>query len=295
MRKGLFSSWGVRTSLLGRAGAPQRPACAAPQATIVDLLRLASRSLGEYRIATPRGAGVAIGVLSRRALVAVFALVLLASCSSKGENATSASADGDTRLSRLSAGLPCEAAADILDCVRRNESSAARKHDVNISRSSGALCLAGSETDEVCLPQQARQIEHRFLERTRGYFVVVEIEHSEGYTVLLVDEKTGSRNSIDNRPLFSPSKEFLATVSYDTDAGYLPNRVAIWNTSGSELLYKVDAFAAGTGPIRIGWLDPARLQVLYSRTPYSAAADENTDSFSIWKDANGTWHGDYRK
>ncbi len=194
--------------------------------------------------------------------------------------------DMDTRSFKLTDGLGCEPTLGVLECLRRNEPSAARKHDVNLSRSDDALCLTGPGAGEVCLPK-ARRIRHVFLERTHGYFVVVEIEHVEGYTVLLVDEKTGSQSPIDNPPLFSPSKDFFATVSYDTDAGYLPNRVAIWNSSGSELLYEVDGFAPGTGPIRIGWLDPTRLQVLYSRTPYSAVPDDNTESFSVWKDAEG--------
>ena len=125
--------------------------------------------------------------------------------------------------------------------------------------------------------------------------MVVEIEHSEGYTVLLVDEKTGSRSRIDNPPLFAPSKDYFATVSYDSDAGYLPNRVAIWNFRGSQLLYKVDRFAPGTGPTCIHWVSPARLQVRYSQTPYSAEPDENTRSFSVWKDAAGRWHDDYTR
>ncbi|MDQ3289239.1 MAG: hypothetical protein M3Q42_13495 [Pseudomonadota bacterium] len=219
---------------------------------------------------------------------------LLASCGLQGESATRTSGELDARLFKLTAGLPCEAAADILDCVRRNESSAASKNDVAISRSGSALCMAAPDNDEVCLPP-ARQIEHRFLERTHGYFVVVEIEHPEGYTVLLVDEKTGSRSRIDNPPLFSPSRNHFATVSYDTDAGYLPNRVAIWNSTGSELLYKVDRFAPGTGPTRILWVTPTRLQVRYNQTLYSAEPDENTGSFSVWKDATGRWHDDYTR
>lgn len=165
---------------------------------------------------------------------------------------------------------------------------------MNISRPDGALCLTGPGTDEVCLPK-AQRIEHVFLERTHGFIVVVEFEHPEGYTVLLVDEKTGSQSAIDNPPLFSSSKDFFATVSYDTDAGYGHNRVAIWNSSGSELLYEVDRFSPGTGPIRISWLDPKRLQVFYSQTPYSAVPGENTASFSVWKDAKGMWHDDYAR
>ncbi|MBA2238569.1 MAG: hypothetical protein H0W24_07730 [Lysobacter sp.] len=226
--------------------------------------------------------------------MAILAFVLLANCSSKGESAAPASADMGTRSFNLTDGIECEPSLGLLACLRRNEPPAAKQHEVDISRSDGPLCMAAPGASEVCLPH-AQGLQHVFLERSHGYFVVVEIEHIEGYAVLLVDEKTGSHHRIDNRPLFSPAKDVFATVSYDTDAGYLPNRVAIWNSSGSELLYEVDRFATGTGPILIGWLGPTRLQVRYSRTPYSAEPAANTGNFRVWKDAKGAWHDDYTR
>ncbi len=226
-------------------------------------------------------------------LIPLFVLLTLASCTASSESVEPAPADIGFHSYKLTADLDCEPSLGVLGCLSRNEPSAAEQHDVELARADGVLCLSSPGATKVCLPEKDG-LSYAFLERTSGNLVVVETVETEGYTVLMVSEKTRRQGRIDNRPLFSPGAPFFATVSYDTDAGYLPNRVAIWDSTTNALLYEVDRFASGTGPIGIRWLAPTRLEVLYSRSEYSPARDENADPFSIWRNEKNTWADDYR-
>ena len=219
---------------------------------------------------------------------------MLVNCTSKGESGEAASADIGIHSYELTAGLDCEPSLGLFECLRRNEPSAAEHHDVKLDRAGGEFCLSSPGATKACLRDQ-EGLSYVFLERTAGYFVVVETEDVGGYTVLMVNEKTGRQSRVDNGPLFSPGAPFFATVSYDTDAGYLQNRVAIWDSTTNALLYKVDRFASGIGPVGIRWVAPTRLQVLYSRSEYSPTRDENTATFSIWRGEKNTWSDDYSR
>lgn len=226
--------------------------------------------------------------------IQLFVLLMLANCTSNDGNGEPASVENDIHSSELTAGFHCQASQGLHECLSRNERTAAEKYGVELTRKGGEICLSSPAATDVCLRDKAG-LRHVFLERIQGYFVVVEIEDMEGYTVLMVSEKTGRQRRVDNRPLFSPGAPYFATVSYDTDAGYLQNRVAIWNSTTNALLYKVDRFASGTGPVGIRWATPTRLKVHYSRTEYSPARDENTGTFSIWREEKNTWSDDYTR
>lgn len=230
----------------------------------------------------------------KRLFIQLLILLTLTSCTSKGEHSESSSDVKDIHSHELTAGLQCQSTQSSYDCLRRHERAAAERNGVELTRENGDTCLSSSAAAELCLSDRAG-LRHIFLERTQGNFVVVEIEGIEGHTMLLVNEKTGHRTRIDNRPLFSPGAQFFATVSYDTDAGYLQNRVVIRDASTHALLYQVDRFSPGTGPIGIRWTAPERLQVFYSRSEYSAEHDETTDTFNIWRDGNSSWNDDYTR
>ncbi|MDQ3618127.1 MAG: hypothetical protein M3374_05345 [Pseudomonadota bacterium] len=127
----------------------------------------------------------------------------------------------------------------------------------------------------------------------RDQLIVVETEATGGYSVILVDASNGSQRRVDNRPLYSNSADVFATVSYDTDAGYLPNRVTVWNAEQARSIYEFEDFAPGEGPTGIRWLGPYKLEVRYSREPYSPGQD-GTDTFNVWRDEKGVWKNDYK-
>lgn len=230
----------------------------------------------------------------KQSFITLFFLATLASCTASSESGTPASADIGFHSYELTADLDCEPSLGLLECLSRNEPSAAEQHDVELARAGADLCLFSPGVTKVCLPEE-EGLSYAFLGRTSGNFVLVEAVETEGYAVLMVNEKTGRQSRVDNRPLFSPGAPFFATVSYDTDAGYLPNRVAIWDSITNALLYEVDRLVPGTGPIGIRWTAPTRLEVLYSRSEYSPARDKNTDTFSIWRDEKDTWIDDYMR
>lgn len=219
---------------------------------------------------------------------------MLAGCSSESRSGSPAPPDPGFHSYRLTAGLDCEPSHGLLECLRRNEATAAERHGVALARSGDMLCLSSPGSAETCL-RKPEGFNHVFLERTAGRFVVVETDDLGGYTVLLVDAETGRRRRIDNRPWFSPGAPFFATVSYDTDAGYLPNRVVVRDSTTNAPVHEAARFAPGTGPTGIRWTAPTRLQVRYSRTEYSPEGDGGTGTFTIWRNEDGTWTDDYTR
>lgn len=194
---------------------------------------------------------------------------------------------------RLTGGLNCAPALGLIACLRRNESFAAARDGVVLVRASGSFCLSTRERREVCLPRHGG-IVYAFLKRAPGAYVVVETAAEEGYSVLVVDEISGKQFRIDNKPLYSPAGDIIATVSYDVDAAYVPNRVALWSAETGQLLYQTDRFAWGSGPVGIRWSGPARLEVLY-RQPRMAAASQKQDVFSIQRNGEGLWADDHKE
>src|SRR5690606_3142138 len=123
------------------------------------------------------------------------------------------------------------------------------------------FCL-DSSMGKACLPGHER-LDYAFLERIGGHYVVVEAFDQEGLEVLLLEPGSDRKHRVDNRPIYSPDGKVFATVSYDIDAGYTPNRVAIWDPVAGDLLHQVDRFTSGSGPVGIRWVAPARLEVRY--------------------------------
>lgn len=247
----------------------------------------------QQQLSRPPFREVAVRTVHWSLLTLLFPLTL-ASCGFEGRNGTPYAADAGFRSHQLVAGLGCKASDGLLQCLRLNESIAAERHQVELTRLDGQLCMSSAGSKAICL-QDFDGIEHVFLERAKDQFVVVETDAAGGYTVLVLDAATGRVGRVDNQPLLSPAAPFFATVSYDTDAGFLPNRVAIWDKSSSELVYEVDRFAPGTGPVAIRWSDPTRLEVIYSRAQYSPSEKEDTGTFKIWRNNDSTWSDDYPK
>lgn len=241
------------------------------------------------RVAITHGCEVAA---MKQLFLSFFGVLALASCTSQSESREPSSATGDLHSYSLTAGLDCAPSLGLLQCLRQNERSAAQRHGVDLTRSGSEACLSSKTTVKVCLRDESG-VSYAFFERVQGTFVVVEAEDTGGYAVLIVSEKTGQQRRVDNRPLFSADGSLFATVSYDTDAGYVPNRVAIWDSTGTAPLYKVDRFAPGTGPTAIRWISPEKLEVHYSRSEYSPDRDENTGNFSIWRDDESAWRDNY--
>lgn len=222
----------------------------------------------------------------------LFCLLVLVGCSSKGEGAAPAGNQVSFTGFRITAGLNCAPEAGLLGCLREHEP---------VSRQ-GAESLPTRNGPRLCVPVRSASscfddlhgLSYALLGKARDKFIVVETEDTGGFTVILVDEATSGRLRVDNRPLFSPDGSLFATVSYDIDAGYMPNRVVVWDAALEQPVHQVDGFPAGEGPIAIRWLAPGRLQVRYSRDHHAPVQDD-TNTFFVWRDAEGRWHDDYKR
>lgn len=186
-------------------------------------------------------------------------------------------------------GRGCEPWRGVSGCLRKHEASAAAQHGVEIFRTARAFCLDGS-MGEACLPAH-EHLAYAFLEQVDGHYVVVEAFDQEGFEVLLLEPGSGRTHRVDNRPLYSPDGAVFATVSYDIDAGYRPNRVAIWDPVSGELLHQVGGFASGSGPLGIRWVAPATLEVLY-HPPHELPEKASLETFTVRGEAN-SWVDDY--
>lgn len=227
-----------------------------------------------------------------RLLLRVLCLLSIASCSVHGEGSPPVEAPESFLSYDITEGLRCAPASGLLGCLREHEPVDARVAGIQPKRQGASLCL-GIRTKTTCFVDRD-ELGYAFLGHVRDQLVVVETEATGGYSVVLVDAANGLQRRVDNRPLYSNSADVFATVSYDTDAGYLPNRVTVWNEEQARSSYEFDDFAPGEGPTGIRWLGPLKLEVRYSREPYSLG-QAGTDTFNVWRDEKGVWKHDYKR
>ena len=225
-----------------------------------------------------------------RLLVRVFCLFAIAGCSGNGNGHSPVDARDSFLSHDITDGLHCAPASGLLGCLRQHEPVDAR--GAGPERRGSRLCLP-VRVKPTCFVDRD-ELAYALVGRVRDQWVVAEAEATGGYAVVLVDAGSGRQRRVDNRPLYAGGDDLFATVSYDTDAGYVPNRVAIWNAGQATPVYEFGDFAEAEGPTGIRWIAPSKLEIRYSRVPYSPAPD-GTDTFTIWRDEAGTWKNDYRR
>lgn len=227
-----------------------------------------------------------------RYVARVLCLLSLAGCGSRTEGSPLSHGPTPFMGFRITEGLGCAADAGLSGCLRQHEPVSDSGPDNEPGRIGSRLCLP-LRSSRACF-SDVDGLRYTLLGRERGRFIVVETQATGGYAVILVDEANGARRRVDNRPLVNRDGRLFATVSYDVDADYVPNRVVVWASSRETPLYEVGGFAAGAGPVAIRWTGAARLEVRYRQGPDSAG-EASVATFSIWQDGEGRWHDDYRR
>ena len=216
----------------------------------------------------------------------------LTSCAAHASN-DSVSADGDYVSYQLMPDLECDPEAIFWECLQQHEPVAAERYGVALTRASGDLCLREGSDTSVCVSEGGDDgLMRTFLKRIPGAYLIVE-HAGEGFAVLVVDATSGLVDRVDNQPVFAPGAEVFATVSYDVDAGYMPNRVAIWSASSRDFIYATDDFCLGAGPTAIRWTGPSTLEVRYESLE-GLEAGQTPDVFHIGRGADGVWTDDYK-
>lgn len=93
----------------------------------------------------------------------------------------------------------------------------------------------------------------------RGY-VVIQQQYYEGSEYLLVDDQTGARTTVPERPLPAPGGDRFAVLSFDLEAGYGPNTLQIWQFTAEGPRMEWETNPDTWGPTEGRWAGPHRLE-----------------------------------
>ena len=86
-------------------------------------------------------------------------------------------------------------------------------------------------------------------------YYLLHVQYYEGDQILLVNNFNGSDYYVNAPPVISPDHNFLATASFDLEAGYNPNELNIWRV-GSDSIRMVYSIEPGDwGPTDLIWLN----------------------------------------
>jgi hypothetical protein len=91
---------------------------------------------------------------------------------------------------------------------------------------------------------------------------LVVVQFYEGSSMLLVARATGAATPLDALPVPSPDSERIVTTSWDTEAGYVANRIQILRRSGDAFALEWQLEPESWGPDEPRWLDDSTVVVL---------------------------------
>lgn len=172
----------------------------------------------------------------------------------------------------------CAPERDYLECVRPLEAEVMRRAP-GVTRDSAGLRIAIPHRAAVVLRDSSDRAGVRshfvyagFSEALEAHLVDVLLD--EGRLSQLVVRRTGRIINLDAIPVPSPDRKRLLTVSWDTEAGYVPNRIQIFRLSGDSLVLEWEHAPTLWGPDEPVWLDNATVQV--TRRPAAAHPDPSS-------------------
>lgn len=91
---------------------------------------------------------------------------------------------------------------------------------------------------------------------------LVEVQLYEGGGHLLVSRRTGRLTSLDAPPILAPDRSRFVTASYDTEAGYDPNRIQIRKLDADSAVLEWEMEPIMWGPTDPQWLDDSTLTIV---------------------------------
>lgn len=86
-------------------------------------------------------------------------------------------------------------------------------------------------------------------------YYILHIQYYEGDQILLLNSSSGYDYYINAEPVTSPDLKFIATASFDLDAGYNPNELKIWRIEKDSLKLEFSLKPDEWGPSDIIWLN----------------------------------------
>jgi hypothetical protein len=196
-----------------------------------------------------------------RCSAAGFLAVLLASCAPGDDGA-------DMDVPAGQAGINA-----VVDSMRAAEAPRLESAGAHARRESSLLIVptaAGPAVFEDDRTDSDMMALYSYQGRLQNGFGVIEVLFYEGATFILVDERTGGITEIDSVPVVSPDGTRFVTTSMDLEAGYRPNRIAIYRFEGDAVIEEWEAEPMEWGPSDARWLGPDLVAFTHNRLDGSA-------------------------
>jgi hypothetical protein len=190
----------------------------------------------------------------------------------------------------------CSGIENSLECAQEIESYQLRKAENarRVKRSGAQLVLKLGDgqsltiQDEQPVEGEVGAIKYNFRDYLTkiGYFLLHR-QLYEGADYLLIHERRGSRQELQQVPVISPDLQRLVTASDGVSGGYSPNAVQIWRLTENKMELEYTLEPKGWGPSDPKWIDHRTIR-LTKKYPSAAPAEPSTTSLSL--KADGKWH-----
>lgn len=157
----------------------------------------------------------------------------------------------------------CDTIRNTLRCARAVEEAALQETD-RVRRQGDTLLVRLSD-DTLRLidrPGEGSDVIHFSFQAhwpDRGFYLIHQ-QYYEGSAHLLVNDATGQRTTIPDRPLRGPDGQRFAVLSFDLEAGYNPNTLQIWRFDGDAPAMEWETNPDTWGPVDGRWLGPRSLE-----------------------------------
>ena len=148
-------------------------------------------------------------------------------------------------------GLVCSNKSFESKQIERFFSKVSRKNDdLNLKTTSGPPIVLSNKKAN----QESRKV-YWFLTYFQQikYFLVL-ISGWEGISYLIIDASTGDIHSLPGVPIISKDFKRFAVASIDLEAGYVPNRIAIYQFSDNRIKKEWSKDFTASGPSDVKWI-----------------------------------------
>ncbi len=154
--------------------------------------------------------------------------------------------------------------------------------ELQLKRANGQW-LSVKDTEET---EEASGIKYSFREYLPiGYFLIHR-QFYEGADYLMINEKSGERFELHDKPVISPDQQRLVTASDGVTGGYSPNAVQIWRLTPNGMELEQAFEPENWGPSEPTWTDNRTIR-LTKNYPDPAAHESQSAVVSLAR--NGKW------
>lgn len=127
---------------------------------------------------------------------------------------------------------------------------------------------------------------------TRAGYFVIQKQYYEGSEFLLVNDSTGRRTALPDRPLRAPGAQRFAVLSLDLVAGYGPNVLQVWEMEDGRPARVWETEPSQWGPRSGRWADSTTLRFVQHGycDQLGGSGRGMCDREAVLRRANYEWH-----